>query len=246
MKIGEVFHGIVLSPRGTIAVSPADRDIVQTNGGSVIDCSWARLAEIPWGKMKGGHHRLLPFLVAANPVNYGRPNKLSCVEALAATLYITGFKDETHELLQDFGWGEEFIRLNQELLDGYSSCEDSAAVVVFQNEFLEREEAIAIENKNRAYDLPPSASDSEECSQDDEECSGDDCKDDTTVDENISQVDGIAVPLVEVLNSNEETSGTSVEVTQTDELNRTLLMSFQNFSIDPRFLEPGSESEGEE
>ena len=107
---------------------------------SVIDCSWARLAEIPFKQMRAGHHRLLPFLVAANTVNYGKPSKLSCAEAAAATLYICGHVDAAKAVLDEFGWGAEFIKLNIELLELYRTSADAEEVVKRQNEWLEKVE----------------------------------------------------------------------------------------------------------
>eukprot|EP01117_Protostelium_nocturnum_P009867 TRINITY_DN3518_c0_g2_i1.p1 TRINITY_DN3518_c0_g2~~TRINITY_DN3518_c0_g2_i1.p1 ORF type:complete len:265 (-),score=105.43 TRINITY_DN3518_c0_g2_i1:215-1009(-) len=130
-------RGIVLSPRGEVSISPTDRDIVSKHGITAIDCSWAKIESIPFNKMSAGHHRLLPFLIAANPVNYGKPFKLTCVEAIAATLYITGFFEEAEAVLSKFKWGEQFLILNKKLLKDYSACSSSIEVVAIQNEYIQ-------------------------------------------------------------------------------------------------------------
>ena len=159
MNLKQHFRGLVLSPRGQVSVSPADTDILLTSGLSVIDCSWARLDEIPFAQMSSGVHRLLPFLVAANTVNYGRPSKLSCAEAAAATLYICGQRDAARYLLQDFAWGDEFFRINEAVLELYAACKDAAQVVQVQNEWLEAQERAQEAQHAEFMELPPSDDD---------------------------------------------------------------------------------------
>ena len=69
-------------------------------------------------------------------MNYGKPMKLSCIEALGATLYIVGLFEEALLLLQSYDWGLEFIKINQDLLDLYTSCETGVEVVLAQNQWL--------------------------------------------------------------------------------------------------------------
>jgi pre-rRNA-processing protein TSR3 len=55
----------------------------------------------------------VPYLLATNPTNYGKPWRLNCVEALAAAFYITGFDSYAERLLSGFGWGESFYLVNE-------------------------------------------------------------------------------------------------------------------------------------
>jgi len=114
---------IVLNPLSTALLSPADRE--KAKGLVAVDASWRRIHEVRWPR---GTQRRLPFLVAANPINYGVPEYLSTVEALAAALYILGCRDDAINILRPFKWGMEFIFLNKERLEAYSEAKDESEV----------------------------------------------------------------------------------------------------------------------
>ena len=129
-------YGVVLNPHAERALSPADAD-----AGALValDCSWESAGEARFSLP--GEHRALPYLVAANPVNFGRPMRLTTVEALAAALCVLGDREHAERLLAKFTWGETFLELNAEPLERYAACGDSGEVVAVQGEYLDRGEA---------------------------------------------------------------------------------------------------------
>jgi len=141
LKTSQKFRGLILTPVGRATVSPEDREIVQEFGVAVVDCSWAKLGDVPFGKIRGRYERLLPYLIAANPVNYGRPQKLSCAEAIAAALYICGFHDEARYVMSKFKWGDAFFAINEELFHIYGQCRTSEDVLAAQKRYLDRVQA---------------------------------------------------------------------------------------------------------
>ncbi|MCL2115225.1 MAG: DUF367 family protein [Methanobrevibacter sp.] len=136
-KINQIPKGaIVLNPFAQKAVSPEDKNIVEKRGIVGLDCSWNKISSSATFFNLSKYHRSLPFLIAASPVNYGSPCKLSTVEAIAAVLYITGFKKKAEDIMNSFKWGHTFIELNFELLEDYSNAKTSIEVVNIQNDFL--------------------------------------------------------------------------------------------------------------
>ncbi len=125
--------GIYLTPLVDKALSPEDRERAEKGGIKAVDCTWTD-AEDKIPVFDNG--RALPYLVAVNPVNYGKPMRLTTVEALAAALYILGEKEQAREILSKFKWGEHLLELNEESLERYSEAEDSAEVVDIQMDYL--------------------------------------------------------------------------------------------------------------
>ena len=132
-------------PNAKKTISPADKELLEQYGAAVVECSWVRIKEVPWAKIGGKCERLcrlriivlaapemlihpVPYLVAANSVNYGRPWRLNCVEALAACFVICGHEDWAHEVVRHFSYGEHFLEINAQIFKRYAACANEEEV----------------------------------------------------------------------------------------------------------------------
>lgn len=103
-----------------------------------LDCSW-ETAEREAFDLRGPQ-RSLPFLVAANPVNFGKPFRLTTLEAFAGALVILGESEQARDVAESVRWGETFLELNEEPLRRYADCADSSDVIAVQDDYLADEE----------------------------------------------------------------------------------------------------------
>ncbi|KAK5625439.1 hypothetical protein RRF57_001155 [Xylaria bambusicola] len=152
LHLGQRHNGVIITPNGKHTLSPADRELMDQYGAAVVECSWARTQEVQWNKVGGKCERLLPYLVAANTVNYGKPYRLNCVEALAASFYICGHPDWAEQVLLPFNYGESFLAINSKLLKKYAACEDENAIKRTEKEWLERLEREHAESRENDDD----------------------------------------------------------------------------------------------
>jgi len=136
-------RGIILEPLCGKVFGPEDHELLSSGGALVgLDCSWENIEPSVNTVMKRTNlqPRMLPLLLAANPVNWGKPARLSTVEAIAATLCLMGRWEQAERLLSRFNWGQRFLELNQEPLISYSEAKTSAELVELQFEFFDRPE----------------------------------------------------------------------------------------------------------
>jgi pre-rRNA-processing protein TSR3 len=148
LKLHEKFNqlprrGIILEPLCGKVLGPEDHALLLKQGGALVglDCSWAHIEDSVSQVMKKTklQGRMLPLLLAANPVNWGKPGKMTTAEALAAALYLIGKEEQARKLLGAFRWGEQFFILNKEPLDAYRDAKSSSELVDLQFEFFDIE-----------------------------------------------------------------------------------------------------------
>jgi len=138
IKFNRNYGGILLTPNGKKICSIEDHDIIATKGICVIDCSWAKFEEMHLDLHKI-ETRSLPFMVAVNPVNFGKAYKLSCAEAFAACLFLGGFEKEARFILDHFKWGEHFFKVNEELFGKYKGIKSQDELKEIQEKYINDE-----------------------------------------------------------------------------------------------------------
>lgn len=55
-------------PKGTQVISPSDRPLIQNGGLAVVECSWARLDDVPFSKISSPHERLRMYIHLLHPI----------------------------------------------------------------------------------------------------------------------------------------------------------------------------------
>ncbi len=131
-------RGYLLDPRATTVLAPEDCGLISLGGSIVVlDCSWKQIEESldfidGRTRLEG---RILPLLLAANPVSWGKVGRLSSAEALGASLAILGLWEQARAVVEPFPFGMQFLDLNREPLEAYSTADSRAEIVEIQNEF---------------------------------------------------------------------------------------------------------------
>ena len=123
---------LILNPFSKKTLLKSDKKFVNSITG--IDCSW-NLITSAFKKSFTGISRKLPPLLAGNPINYAKLNKLTTVEALAGAVYILGDSDMAITLLDKFKWGHTFFALNKNILQDYSKAESESDIVEICQEY---------------------------------------------------------------------------------------------------------------
>ncbi|MEA3458047.1 MAG: DUF367 family protein [Candidatus Thermoplasmatota archaeon] len=129
-------HAILLNPFAEKSISKEDIGFAEKNGMLAVDCSWKNAENSFEYLNKRNYSRALPFVIAVNPVNYGKSLKLTTLEAFAAALYILNETKHAKDILNIYKWGPQFLELNKEPLEDYRKAKDSKEVIKLMMQYI--------------------------------------------------------------------------------------------------------------
>ena len=123
--------GFLLDPNSDIILGGRDKEMISLGCSIVVlDCSWKKI-DSSLRLLTGStmlESRVLPLLLAANPVSWGKAGRLSSAEALAASLAILGRWGQARRILEPFQFGEHFFSLNKEPLEEYEKAKSKKSI----------------------------------------------------------------------------------------------------------------------
>jgi len=129
-------YAILLNPFAEKSLSKEDLKLAEKNCILAVDCSWKN-AERSFDFLdKRCNSRALPFVIASNPVNYGKAFKLTTLEAFSAALYILGDREKAEKILELYKWSPHFLEMNKEPLERYKNAKNSKEIIEIMNDYL--------------------------------------------------------------------------------------------------------------
>ncbi|MEM0140365.1 MAG: DUF367 family protein [Ferroplasma sp.] len=133
INLSQLYNKLYLTPYSENFLLYSDKMQFDYKGLAIIDGSWNKINTIE--KIKGKNSRKLPLLLPVNPVNYGKPGKLSSLEALAASLYILGYDEMANEVISKYSWSQNFIKTNIEPLNDYKNCRNNEECIEAESNY---------------------------------------------------------------------------------------------------------------
>ncbi|WP_337861146.1 DUF367 family protein [Ferroplasma sp.] len=133
ISVNKIYNKLYLTPYSDNFLLNSCRILFHERGIVVVDGSWNRINTIE--NFKGKNGKKLPLLLPVNPVNYGKPGKLSSLEALAAALYIMGYIELAEQVISKYSWAQNFINTNIEPLNDYMKCNSNEDCIEAQDNY---------------------------------------------------------------------------------------------------------------
>lgn len=134
-------RGFLLNPKSDEILGPDDKRIINLGASIVaLDCSWKQIdSSLDYIEKKTKLvSKSLPLVLAANEVSWGKPGRLSTVEAFAISLWILGKEKQARDILKPFRFGDQFLELNKEPLEAYANAQSNDELEKLQWDFFNK------------------------------------------------------------------------------------------------------------